>query len=111
MTQNEFFEARRKMSRLLASEEIGKRIALLPVRRNEFTKDILSGIASSTANAFLNESEVFALYELSAKMGLRLNEEKCGAFLTCMNGHPAVTMDFANLMNLSRRLKGGGETA
>ena len=27
MTQNEFFEARRKMSRLLASEEIGKRIA------------------------------------------------------------------------------------
>lgn len=110
MRVNEFLEARRRMSRLLVSEEIQKRISRLPVNRAVFSADILSGITASSRNAFLSESEVFALFELAAKMGLRLNEENCGAYLTNMNGHPAVTMDFANLMELSRRMKGGNRT-
>lgn len=106
MTVNEFMEARRRMTRLLTSEEIDKRIARLPVKRAEFTADILSGVASSSRNTFLNESEVFALFELAAKMHIRLNEEKCGAYLTNMNGHPALTMDFANLYRLYKRMPG-----
>ncbi len=111
MRVNEFLEARRRMSRLLVSEEIQKRISRLPVKCAVFSADILSGITASARNAYLNESEVFALFELAAKMGLRLNEENCGAYLTNMNGHPAVTMDFANLMDLFKRMKGGDRTA
>ena len=104
MTVNEFLEARRRMTRLLNSEEIDKRISRLPVKRAEFTADILSGVAASSKNTFLNESEVFALFELAAKMHIRLNEEKCGAYLTNMNGHPALTMDFSNLYRLYKRM-------
>ena len=110
MRVNEFLQARRRMSKLLVSEEIQKRIARLPVVRAEFTADILSGVSASARNAYLNESEVFALYELAAKMGLRLNEENGGAYLINMNGHPAVTIDFASLMAVYKRMKGGEKT-
>ena len=111
MRVNEFLEARRRMSKLLVSEEIQKRISRLPVRRAEFSADILAGISASARNAFLNESEVFALFELAAKMGLRLNEEMCGAYLINLNGHPAVTMDFASLMKIYKRMKEDEQTA
>ena len=105
MTVNEFMEARRRMTRLLTSEEIEKRVSRLPVKRAEFTADILSGVAASSKNTYLNESEVFALFELAAKMHIRLNEEKSGAFLTNMNGHPALTMDFSNLYRLYKQMQ------
>ena len=99
------------MSRLLVSDEIQKRINRLNVDRAEFSSDMLAGVASNMENAALNESEVFALFELAAKLGIRLEEEKGHAYLTEMNGHPAVTMDFANLYELFKRIKNEEVTA
>ena len=111
MTANRRLDARKRMSGLLVSEEIQKRIARLPVKHAEFTADLLSGVAASVQNAELNESEVFALFELAAKMNIRLNEEKGSAYLTQMNGHPAVTMDFANLYELYKLIHREDQTA
>ncbi|MBR3928061.1 MAG: hypothetical protein IKJ65_03540 [Clostridia bacterium] len=111
MTANRRLDARKRMSGLLVSEEIQKRIARLPVKRAEFAEDLLSGVAASEKNAGLNESEVFALFELAAKMNIRLNEEEGNAYLAEMNGHPAVTMDFANLHKLYRLIHKGEQSA
>lgn len=96
--------ARRRMSRLLVTDEIQNRIDRLNVKKSEFTADLLSAVASSNENADLNESEVFALFELSVKMGIRLDGADSGARLDNLNGHAAVTMDFANLFRLYKRL-------
>lgn len=105
MMTNKETDARKRMSRLLISEEIQKRIARLDVDRAEFSADMLSGIASTPKTSALNESEVFALFELAARLNLRLNREEGHAYLSEMNGHPAVTMDFANLHMLLRRIQ------
>ncbi len=105
MAMNKRLEARRRMSRLLVTDEIQKRIDRLNVCRDEFSADLLSAVASSAENADLNESEVFALFELSAKIGLRLDGMEGGARLDNLNGHAAITMDFANLFNLYKRIR------
>lgn len=105
MASSKRLEARRRMSRLIVTDEIQKRIDRLNVNRQEFTADLLSAVASSCENADLSESEVFALFELSAKMGLRLDGAEGGARLDNLNGHAAVTMDFANLFTLYKRIR------
>lgn len=104
MTANKRLEARKRMSRLIVTEEIQKRIARLNVDQGEFSADLMSGVAASADNAALNESEVFALFELAAKMGIRLNESENSARLSAINGHAAITMDFANLFSLYQRI-------
>ncbi len=104
-------EAKRRMSRLLVTDEIQKRIDRLGVIHGEFSADFLSAVASSAGNAFLNESEVFALFELAAKMGLRLDGAESGARLDNLNGHAAITMDFANLFALYKRIHPKDQTA
>lgn len=105
MKVNKRQEARRRMSRLLVTDEIQKRIERLGVKREDFSADLLSAVASSDLNADLNESEVFALFELSAKMGLRIDGSENGARLDSITGHAAVTIDFANLFTLYKRIR------
>ncbi len=111
MTISKRAEARRRMSRLIVTDEIQNRIDRLNVSREEFSADLLSAVASSAENADLNESEVFAIFELSAKMGLRIDGNESGARLDNLNGHAAITMDFANLFNLFKRMRCKNHTA
>lgn len=104
MTGNVRLDARRRMSRLLISDEIQRRISRLNVNKGDFSADLLSGVSLSADNARLNESEVFALFELCARMNIRIAGNACGARLDEMNGHPAVTLDFASLCALNKRL-------
>lgn len=109
MTMSKRQEARRRMSRLLVSEEIQRRMDRLPVEKGDFSADLLQGVGASAETAALNESEVFALFELAAKLGLRLDGGENGARLDALGGHPAVTMDFANLYRFYRLLSGGAD--
>ena len=103
MAAGKRFEARRRMCRLIVTDEIQNRIDRLNVNKENFSADLLSAVAASSENADLNESEVFALFELCAKMGLRLDGAEGGARLDSLNGRAAVTMDFANLFSLYKQ--------
>ena len=104
MAVNIRLDARRRMGKLLSSSEIQRRISCLDVRMAKFSADIMEAVSMTTDNARLNESEVFALFELAAKMDIRMDGSDGGARLDAIDGHAAVTMDFANLFRLYQRL-------
>lgn len=110
MTGNIRLDAKRRMSRLLVSDEIQTRISSLQADCARFSADILEGISSTTENAHLNESEVFAIFELAEKMNIRMADEG-GARLGNLNGHAAITMDFANLFALFQKIRANDRTA
>ena len=69
------------------------------------------GVPCRSHAEMLTEDEMVSAVEAAAKLGIRLEEEKGHAYLTEMNGHPAVTMDFANLYELFKRIKNEEVTA
>ena len=98
-------EARRRMGRLMASDVIQARIARLPVNPGEFCADVMEASCADETVAGLEASEVFAVCELAAKLGLDLSPGLGNCALTARNGRAAVTIGFAGLYSLLKQIE------
>lgn len=96
-------DARKRMSRLLLTREIQERIEKLPVSMSDFSSDMLFACASTDEMALIDEFEVFAVGEIAAKMGFRLNGGQGEASLSYKSGHACLEADFSALLSACKR--------
>ncbi|MBQ3078600.1 MAG: hypothetical protein IJC48_01190 [Clostridia bacterium] len=106
MRQSGMEEARKRMGALLVTDNAQARISRLNVNAGEFAADVMEGYTASPDNALLDPTEVFAVFELAAKIGLRVKEDGGDAALSAKNGRACVVVSFAGLYAISRVLSG-----
>ena len=95
--------ARRRMAKLLTSDAAQYRISKLPMNPGEFSADVIEAYSADEAVARLDETEVFAVCEMAAKMRLRVGPGRDAA-LNAYRGRAVLTMGFAALHMLSKHI-------
>lgn len=96
-------EAKQRMTKLLLSDEIQKRIDKLNVDKGAFHADMLYACARTGEMALIDAFEIFTMGELCAKLGVRLGAKDNGAELNYAGGHAVLSMDFSAVHALCRR--------
>lgn len=100
-------DTRRKMAALLTTDTVQARISRLGVNPGEFCADVMEAAAQNDAVAALDVSEVLAVCELAAKLGLSFAPGRGDAHLFARRGHTCVLLGFSGLYALNRRLNAG----
>lgn len=95
-------EARRRMGRLLTSDNIQARLARLPVDVGEFCADVIEAYTTSEEVCRLEASEVLAVCEMAATLGLSVAPEGGQARLTACRGRAGLLLSFSGLHRLVR---------
>lgn len=98
-------DARKRMARLLTSDAARYRLSRLPVDAGEFAADVMEAYAAGDAVSSLDETEVLAVCELAAKMGLRFAPGGDAA-LSARKGRAVMVMGFAAMYAVCKRLTG-----
>ena len=104
MSHTTRLNARRRMARLLSSDAAQYRIARLPVNPGEFCADVIEAYASGDDAARLDETEVFAVCEMAAKLGLSLGPGR-DVLLGARRGRATIVMGFSALHTLIKAEK------
>lgn len=97
-------DARKRMSRLLLTPEAQKKMDRLKTDKAEFCADVMGAVSRTGETALLDETEVFAVCELAARLGIRTGVVPNGARLDYEKGRAVLTVDFACLSDACRRL-------
>ena len=101
-----YANARRRMARLLSSDAAQERISRLDADPGEFCADVIEAYCAGGEVAALDETEVFAVCEMAAKMHIRFGPGK-EACLGAHRGRAVLLLGFPALHMLSKRISGG----
>lgn len=94
--------ARRRMGALLSSDSTQARLMRLNVDIGEFCADVMQAYANNIDVAKLDESEVFAICEMAARLNLSIAPAMGDARLTAARGRAKLLIGFPALYKLLR---------
>ena len=100
-------EARRRMAALLTTDAVQARISRLETNPGEFCADVMEAASQNDTVAELDASEVLAVCELAAKLGLSFAPGRGDAHLFARRGHACMLLGFSGLYALLRRVRAG----
>ncbi len=99
-----FLDARIRMAKVLSSDKTQKRLSRLPGDLAQFCLDLIDAYTYTADTARLEPTEVLALCETAARLGIVFSPERGDATLTSHKRRATLTIGFAGLDKLSRRL-------